>query len=41
MMGALSSLVGMLFRKLNDRYLALEASGLKTRSELQVQTCAR
>lgn len=34
--GALGGIVGRLYRKLTDRYLAMEAAGLKARSEERV-----
>ena len=33
MSGALGGIVGRLYRKLTDRYLAMEAAGLKARAE--------
>ncbi len=31
--GAVGGIVGRMYRKLTDRYLAMEAAGLKARSE--------
>ena len=33
MSGAIGGLVGRLYRKLTERYLAMEAAGLKARAE--------
>jgi hypothetical protein len=33
MSGAIGGIVGRLYRRLTERYLALEAAGLKSRSE--------
>lgn len=41
MTGILAPIIGRIFGKLNEQYLSMEAAGLKSRSEIQVQTPAR